>query len=157
MPACFIALYSISKPPASLCFLIRLHTICSQFHLSPPSLCTRFFFSLFLLCFSLSLRVYTLHLPNHSIISFQSFFAVCLSLSFSISYFLPLHSVCAFHRQVLSLPPLLRLSLSIGSCPQPTAWLTNELSFQRHHITTPRALYLTSYSYSIAVTFADCY
>lgn len=90
MPACFIASYSISKPPASLRFSIPPHTICSQFHLSPLSLCAHFFpFPFRLSC------VYTLHLSNHLIVSFQSFFAVCLSLSSSTSYFLPLLSVCA--------------------------------------------------------------
>lgn len=87
---------------------------------------------------------------------FQSSLPVCLSLSSPISYFLPLLSCLRLCRQVLSLPPLLRLSLCIGSCPQPTAWLTNGLSLQRHHITISRPLYLTSYSYFIAVTSADC-
>lgn len=154
MPACFIALYSVSKPPASLCSSIRPHTIRSQFHLfsavaphsffSPPS------------SFPSLSCVYTLHLSNHSIVSSQSFLAVCLSLSSSISYILPLLSVCASAANVLSLPPLLRLSLCMGPVLGPAAWLTNGLSLQRRHITISRPLYLTSRSYLIAAILAEC-
>ena len=153
MPACFIALYSVSKPPASLCSSIRPHTIRSQFHLSRLSLRTHFFPSL--LFPSLSC-VYTLHLSNHSIVSSPSFLAVCLSLSSSISYILPLLSVCASTANVLSLPPLLRLSLCMGPVLGPAAWLTNGLSLQRRHITISRPLYLTSHSYLIAAILAEC-
>lgn len=40
-----------------------------------------------------------------------------------------LHRCC----QVLSLPPLLRLSLCTRSCFQPAAWLTDRLHLQRRH------------------------
>lgn len=85
MPACFIASCSISKPIARLFFLVPSCTIWCRFHLWPPFSPTPFPVS----C------VYTLHLPDDSIVSFQS---PCLSFStsffFLISYFLPLLSVC---------------------------------------------------------------
>lgn len=152
MPACFIALYSISKPPASLHSSIPPHTLCSQLHLSPLSLCTVFFL------LPLSLPLSPVFTPSICLITRSSpLFSRCLSSPLLFYFLFPTPPLCLrLRRQVLSLPPLLRLSLCTGSCPQPTAWLTNGLSLQRHDVTISRPLYLTSYSYFIAVISADC-
>lgn len=149
MPACFIALYSISKPPASLLSsLLFPHTICFQLH--PSSTVTPF--SLFPPC-SLS-SVYTLHLFNHLIVSFQSLFTVCLSLSSSISYYLPSLYVCASAAKCY---PFLLFSVCLcvsGPVLSPQiGWQMDYLSKDTYK-TISRPLYVSSYSYFKAVIFA---
>lgn len=144
---CFI--HFSPKPPA---LLVDSSMVCSQFYLPLQLLCAHFPLPLLLPLSPYPSMFRTLHLSNHSVVSIQP--PSCAASPDFPSYFLfPAPPLClCVRRQVLSLAPLLRLSLCIVSCPQPTAWLTNGLSFQRIHITLLRRLYLPSPCYFIAVT-----
>ena len=152
MPACFIALYSVSKPPASLCSSIRPHTIRSQLHLSQLSLRTHFFPpSSFPLSpvFTPSICLITRSSP----LSLFSLFVFPSRLLFLTSY----PSSLFVPPPPSVIPSSSSPSVSVyGSRPRPAAWLTNGLSLQRRHITISRPLYLTSHSYLIAVILAEC-
>lgn len=147
MPACFIASCSISKPKARLFFPVPSCTIWCRFHLWPPSSPTSFPVS----C------VYTLHLPDDSIVSFQS---PCLS--FSTSFFFLIFISYPFS---LFAPPPPSVIPSSSSPSVSVYWVLSSahslvykwISSPKKHITISRRLYLTSNSKFIAVIFADYY
>lgn len=133
----FIAFYSVSRPPASLCFVLL-------------PLPLRFFLLLFFsLCSSRLSCVYTLHLSlslDRLLSVFPSLFVILFVFPGPSSLFVP-------SSPVLSLPPLHRLPVCTGSRPRRAARVDKWIITPTTHVKPLRTALFLAATTTLLVSF----